>query len=349
MSFGIENGRLNLRVVPINKNYYEYLCCPICKNSLDLIIDNEDKIGVKVGKLRCNGCSKSFPIIDYIPRFIEQENYALNFGFQWNKFSKLRSDRYNNTTNVSNTILLRTKWNKEHLKGKLLLECGCGAGNDTEVLLDLGANVITFDYSNSVEAAFVNNVNSPNLLIFQGDINNIPLKENLFDIVYCHRVIQHTPNPENAFYSILKHLKEGGELFLHSYGLNSWNFFHYHYILRPITKRINYQIIFRVLKVIGPIFYRIVGLVQKFKKYKKLKEFLIRMIPFDNLDYALINSQLTKKEKYYFSLLHVFDRLTPKYDNPSSPTTVLKWLLNKNLKRIKIRGLNPVIVTAYKL
>ncbi|MFX1375570.1 MAG: methyltransferase domain-containing protein [Promethearchaeota archaeon] len=332
----------------INKNYYEYFCCPKCKSSLKLTIESEDELGIKQGELNCKNCSKSFPILNYIPRFVEQENYALNFGLEWEKLRKLRSDKYNKTTNLRHTILNRTGWDKEYLKGKLLLECGCGAGHDTEILLDLGANIITFDYSNSVLAAFLNNRNHSNLLIFQGDIYEIPLKDEIFDIVYCHRVIQHTPDPEQAFYSIIRYLKKGGEIFLHSYALNSWNLFHYHYILRLITKRVNFLITYKILTVTGPFLYRIVGLVQKIKKYNTLKVFLMRIIPFDNLDYALVDSRLTKKEKYYFSLFHVFDRLTPKYDIPNSPKTVLKWFLNKKLKKIDIRGVNPVILKAYK-
>ena len=283
-------------VIFINIESYKYLWCPKCRSSLKLIIINESKFGIKTGKLNCEKCSKSYSIINYIPRFVKNENYTSNFGFEWNTIGHIRSDRYNKTNSIRNTILYRTGWNPDNTKGKLILECGCGAGNDTEVLLDLGMKVIAFDYSNSVDMALLNNKLNRDLLIIQADIYNIPLKEEVFDIVYCHRVIQHTPNPETTFYSIIKHLKKSGEVFLHSYSLTPMNLLHYHYILRPFTKRINYSIVFKILKIIGPILYWLVGKIQEIKRFKVLKNILLRVIPFDNLDYTLTDSRLKKKK-----------------------------------------------------
>ena len=244
-----------IKVNPINKNFYEYLCCPECNSPLELTILIENNYGIKSGNLSCKNCSLNFPIINYIPRFVKSNNYSLSFGYEWLKYGKLRSDRYNNTSLIRKTILKRTGWTEGHLKDKLLLECGCGAGNDTEVLLDLGANVISFDYSNSVEIALENNKSNSNSLILQADIYKIPLKKEIFDIIYCHRVIQHTPNPEAAFYSIVKNIEKNCEIFLHSYDFCVWDLFHYKYILRPLTKRINHRKTHILLKIIGPIFF----------------------------------------------------------------------------------------------
>jgi hypothetical protein len=41
---------------------------------------------------------------------------------------------------ICNTILRRSGWEKEHFNGKLLLECGCCAGHDTEALLNMSAS-----------------------------------------------------------------------------------------------------------------------------------------------------------------------------------------------------------------
>jgi len=329
----------------MNKNFYEYLCCPYCKTSLELLIIKEDSVGIKKGNLKCNKCLRIYPIIKYIPRFVKKENYASSFGYEWNKYSNLRSDRYNRTNIIRNTILTRSGWNKNHLKGKLLLECGCGAGNDTEVLLNLGAKVISFDYSNSVESALENNKDQNDILIIQANIYNIPLKEEICDVVFCHRVIQHTPDPEKAFYSIIKYIKKNGEIFLHSYDRNYHSMFHYKYLLRPITKRMDYKTVFIILEKIGPILYPFVG---KIKRYKNLllNFIILRLIPFDNYDSELEkkNAKLTNKEKYEYSLLNVLDALTPKYDNPSSAKTVIKWFEKANFTKIKLRQRNPVIV-----
>ena len=82
------------------------------------------------------------------------------------------------------------------------MEAGSGAGRFTEVLLQTGAEVFSFDYSNAVEANLSNNGEKLNLHLFQGDILNIPFPEEYFDKVICLGVLQHTPDPEKAFISL---------------------------------------------------------------------------------------------------------------------------------------------------
>ncbi len=298
--------------------------------------------------LQCKKCSNVYPIINYIPRFVEINNYALNFGFEWNKYSNLRSDKYNKTKIIHNTILNRTGWNEDNIRGKLLLECGCGAGNDTEVLLDLGAKVFAFDISISIESAIRNNEYNDNLFIIQADLNRLPLKKKDFEIVFCHRVLQHTPNPKQSFHSISKYVKKGGELFLHSYGSSYLSLIDSKYILRFITKKMNYIVIYKLLKLIGPYLYSLIGIILKSKDVKFLKFIVLRLIPFDNLDYTLIHSRLTKKEKFYYSLLNVFDRLTPKYEIRNTARTIINWFKKEGFKNLKLRYTNPVIVTGFK-
>jgi len=210
----------------------------------------------------------------------------------------------------------------------------------------MGAKVVAFDYSNSVDEAFKKNGENPNFFLVQADIYNIPFLITFFDIVFCHRVIQHTPNPEEAFYSIAKYIKEGSKIFLHSYGLTPRSRINYHYLYRFITKRLNYQIIYNLLKITGPFLYKLVGILKKQKG--KLFRLLLKMIPFENYRKTLEGTNLTAREKYLFALLNVFDMLTPKYDNPNTVKEVYKWFINENLKGIQIRGINPVLIVANK-
>lgn len=306
----------------------------------------KNEIGIQEGTLNCNNCSKYYPIYDYIPRFVELNNYSSNFGFEWNLLGYLKSDSYTKKDYTKNTILIRTGWSEEFFKDKLILVCGCGPGNDSEALLKMGAKVIAFDYSSSIRLAFKKNGRNPNFLVLQADIYNIPLKLSLFDIVFCHRVIQHTPNPEQAFYSMVKHIKIGGNIFLHSYGLTPRSRINYHYILRFITKRINYNITYKLLEKTGPFFYELVGRLKKPKS--KLFSILLRFIPFENFKTVLAGSNLTDREKYLLALLNVFDRLTPKYDNPNTVMEIIKWFKKEDLKKIQVTGINPVLVIAEK-
>ena len=44
--------------------------------------------------LRCQNCSAVYQIVDGIPRFVPDDNYAQSFGFQWNAHEKTQLDSY---------------------------------------------------------------------------------------------------------------------------------------------------------------------------------------------------------------------------------------------------------------
>lgn len=70
------------------------LCCPECRGRLELSNAHSQNDEIEQGLLRCNTCGESYPIIRWIPRFVHMENYAANFGRQWNRFRKTQLDSY---------------------------------------------------------------------------------------------------------------------------------------------------------------------------------------------------------------------------------------------------------------
>src|SRR5204862_3733352 len=43
-------------------------------------------------ELTCTACRARYPVVRSIPRFAAPDNYAANFGFQWNRFSATQLD-----------------------------------------------------------------------------------------------------------------------------------------------------------------------------------------------------------------------------------------------------------------
>lgn len=324
----------------VYRELLELLRCPRCGKALALQSDRSEAGRVREGELSCP-CGESYPIVNSIPRFVSSENYADNFRFEWERWAKLRSDRYNGTTILRDTILRRTGWGPDHLRGKSVLECGCGAGNDTEVLLGLGAKVLSFDLSGSVDVAWANNLDHPNLLVVQANINHIPAAREAFDVVYCHRVIQHTPNPKRAFVSMSSHVRPDGEMFLHSYSTRLRSLLHAKYVLRPMTRRMDYRRVFGMLEATGPAMYRWLRWCRK----PGLK-WLRRLIPFENheRDLEAHGTTLTDEEKYEYSFSVAFDALTPAYDKPQSAATVRRWFEDAGFQNIQVRRKKPVAV-----
>jgi len=165
---------------------------------------------IRKGRLVCGHCGEVYPILDFIPRFVPMSNYADDFAFQRVKHARLQMDKFNGTTFIRDTILSRSGWDGDFLKGKTVLECGCGAGPDTQVLLDMGAQVTAVDISGGVDFCRDNNYPSERLDLIQADIMNLPLEADSYDVVFCQRVIQHTPDPEAAFAEIVRCLRGGG-------------------------------------------------------------------------------------------------------------------------------------------
>lgn len=164
-----------------------------------------------------SGCH--FKVVSGVPRFVPSDMYASSFGLQWNTFRKTQLDSYTGTS-ISRDRLTRMMGGTLDVRGKTILEAGCGAGRFTEILLKEGASVFAADISSAVEANFENCkllINGANYFVCQADIINLPLKPGQFDIVFCAGVIQHTPDPEKTMEVLCSHLKPGGKLVIDHY------------------------------------------------------------------------------------------------------------------------------------
>src|SRR5690349_7023171 len=170
-----------------------------------------------------NGCA--IPIINSIPRFVSSENYADAFGRQWNKFRKTQLDSHTGTTISKDRLQHCLGGSLDVIKGKSVLEVGCGAGRFTEVMLKAGARVFACDLSAAVEANHANCHDlSPNYFVCQADALKLPMAPGSFDFVVCLGVIQHTPSPEQTIAALARYVRPGGTLvidhYTHSYPRN---------------------------------------------------------------------------------------------------------------------------------
>lgn len=162
-----------------------------------------------------SGCL--FPIIEHIPRFVPTENYASSFGLQWNEYRTTQLDSFTGLTISRDRLARLLGGTLDVLKGKKVLEAGCGAGRFTEILLESGARVCAVDLSTAVEANYKNCHKYPDYFVCQANILEFPFGPEQFDIVVCIGVIQHTPNPEQTMTALCKQVKPGGMLVIDHY------------------------------------------------------------------------------------------------------------------------------------
>ena len=157
------------------------------------------------------------PVIGGVPRFVDSKNYASAWGLQWNRFRQTQLDSHSGTT-LSRDRLERTLGGSlEAVRGKSVLEAGCGAGRFTEVLLSAGARVFACDLAEAVEANYANCGHHPDYFICQADIMRLPAAPLSFDIVLCLGVVQSTPDPEATIATLAQYVKPGGTLVIDHY------------------------------------------------------------------------------------------------------------------------------------
>lgn len=159
----------------------------------------------------------SYPIVDGIPRFVDPENYASDFGAQWNRFPRTQLDSYSKINLSRRRLEQCLREDLSALSGKTVLEAGSGAGRFTEILVKTGATLHSFDFSSAVDANKANNGANANLLLVQADIRHIPFPPHSYDYVICIGVLQHTPSPEQSVESLWSMVKPGGRMVIDHY------------------------------------------------------------------------------------------------------------------------------------
>lgn len=162
-----------------------------------------------------SGCS--FLVKDHIPRFVPIDNYASSFGLQWNEYRTTQLDSFTGLTISRDRLTRLMGGSLDILKGKKVLEAGCGAGRFTEILLDSGAHMFAVDISTAVEANYKNCHKYPDYFVCQADIRKIPVENAQFDVVVCVGVIQHTPDPEETMTALCRQVNPGGLLVIDHY------------------------------------------------------------------------------------------------------------------------------------
>jgi 2-polyprenyl-3-methyl-5-hydroxy-6-metoxy-1,4-benzoquinol methylase len=97
------------------------------------------------------------------------------------------------------------------LRGKLVLDTGCGTGRGSQRLSDGGATVVALDIGiNLVRHTRERCACEP----IEASVLNFPFANNTFDVVFSTEVIEHIPAPRDAVLEMYRVLKPGGHLAL---------------------------------------------------------------------------------------------------------------------------------------
>jgi len=182
-------------------------------------------------------------------RFVDPSNYANSFGQQWQRFPTTQL-----TPEPSEADLrYKTGLREEDVRGKLVLDVGCGMGRFAEVATRWGAQVIGVDLSLAAEVA-ARNLADRNFVALQADVFALPFLPGSFDCIYSVGVLHHTPDCERAFNNLPQYLKPGGSIAIWLYsGYNKWYRFSDQY--RKITARLSVKSLHAFFRIAVPFLY----------------------------------------------------------------------------------------------
>ena len=97
------------------------------------------------------------------------------------------------------------------LRGKFVLDAGCGVGGLTKTLVARGARVVALDIGPTLAATTRERCRCAALV---GTLSAIGLGANSFDVVFSTEAIEHTPAPERSALELYRVVKPGGHLAL---------------------------------------------------------------------------------------------------------------------------------------
>ncbi len=280
--------------------------------------------------MSCSGCDERYPIVRSVPRFVPEENYARNFGYQWNRFRTTQLDSHIGQPISRDRFLRQSGWEPDELEGKLVLDVGCGAGRFTEVALALGARVVAVDYSSAVDACSANFAADPNLHVLQADMRALPLVPGTFDYVYCFGVLQHTPDVRASFLALPPMLGPGGRLAVDVYPKTGLEFLWSKYWLRPFTRRVDEVRLLKIVEAVVPSMLKVSDLLIRVPVLGRRLRYLLPVINYRGLQ-PLTDTQLVE-----FAILDTFDMLAPAHDHPQTVETLERWFAEAALDDVRI-------------
>jgi len=304
------------------------LACPRCGGKLKVEEPIYKRGHIWEGKLICRHCNSTFPIKGGVPRLMitdDDDMYfiARAYGYLFSAYFKGKFEK--------NTLYGATEEEEvekffsalgitpEELKGKRVLDVGCGAGRLVKNLGRYGAEVVGIDIHTALEIPFQQCLEQSNVHIVQADLNHLPFSEK-FDIIWCEGVLSYIQNPRKGFSSLCSFLKENGRIYVWISRKSRRSFINR--VRRFLKSSYRYPplIIYIVSKLLAIVY--IIGV------------FLVKRKNF-----------MTKYR--YLSFLY-YNALLRKYEHDISLSEVKQWFEEEGLKVLKVSE-HGVGVTGVKI
>lgn len=207
------------------------------------------------------------------------------------------------------------------VKGRRVLDAGCGVGRFADVLLRWGAEVVAVDLSDSVDVAQANLRGRGGLTIAQADILRLPFPPGTFDAIVSWGVLHHTTDCAAAFRALVRLLRPGGTMAIWVYGKSRSVRRRVMDAYRHVTVHLPHRLLYALCFVAIPLYY--------VYKVPILGNLLRVVVP--------MSRQRSARER----VLETFDYYSPRYQSKHTFPEVHGWFVEAGFRDIRI--FNPPV------
>jgi ubiquinone/menaquinone biosynthesis C-methylase UbiE len=243
-----------------------------------------------------------------------------SFSREWNLFDYDADKTWGWTLDDRKRIFLEdVGLGADQLKGKLLLDAGCGNGTLTAAISTFGLNAVGIDLNDGLGKANLNkskytNGNAVNVQYVQGNLFHPPFKERSFDLIYSSGVIHHTPESKATFQKLVPLVKEGGRVYVWVYSRRTAMVRAFFDAGRELKRVLSPEGLLTFCRVFAPFYKFGTELADAFG----IAEFRKRSLREITLD--------------------LFDAFAPQYNHRHTENEVQGWFRENGFKNITVSG-----------
>jgi len=135
------------------------------------------------------------------------------FGEEWSKFNSFSDQEINDIATQHYFDIVEPDW----IKGKQVLDVGCGSGRWTKYVAGYAAHVDAIDPSKAIEAASALLAGCSNVRLSRTAVDHLPFADSSFDFVFSLGVLHHIPDTQLAMQQCVSKLKTGGYFLVYLY------------------------------------------------------------------------------------------------------------------------------------
>jgi uncharacterized protein YbaR (Trm112 family)/SAM-dependent methyltransferase len=236
----------------MNQRLLEMLACPGCAGPLEDRDLTLDQGRITSGQLVCAACDSSYPIVRGIPRLQPHEGQmdpaertARHFELElplgspahysqsphdlraFEFFSRVGVDPELNRRDIrdyypTEAPNLGYEPDGSFLRGKRVLDGGCGAGRFLPIAAEHADHVVGLDLGGHVDHAATYCDGLENVDLVQGSVLAPPFRPGVFDYIYTVGVLHHTKDPRGGALALAGLVRENGAMSIWVYPEDYW-------------------------------------------------------------------------------------------------------------------------------